>query len=32
MNKRQAKQLEKLGFDKMWLKDVVDNFKPKTKE
>ena len=29
MDKRRAKQLEKLGFDKMWLKDVVENFKPK---
>lgn len=31
MDKRKARQLEKLGFQKTWLKDVVENFKPKKK-
>ena len=31
MDKRKAKQLEKSGFDKIWLKDVVENFHPKRK-
>lgn len=26
-----AKKLEKLGFNKIWLKDVIDNFHPKSK-
>lgn len=31
MDKRKAKELEKLGFSKMWIKDVMESFKPKKK-
>lgn len=31
MDKRKAKQLEKLGFSKMWIRDVMESFKPKKK-
>lgn len=31
MDKRKAKELEKLGFSKMWIRDVMESFKPKKK-